>query len=104
MLDIFGNRNICLVRELTKKYEEYLRGNIKEILEVVDEIKGEMVVVVEGKKEDEIVKELNNLSVKEHYNYYINNNIDPKTAIKKVAKDLKLSSSTIYQEIKGKNK
>ena len=42
MLEVFGNRFIVLARELTKTYEEYIRGTIKEILEI-ENLKGEMV-------------------------------------------------------------
>ena len=47
MLDILGDRNIALCREITKKHEEIIRGQISEVLSIVDELKGEMVVVVE---------------------------------------------------------
>lgn len=48
LLEVFGDRRICLARELTKIHEEFLRGTISEVLEVVSTLKGEMVVVVEG--------------------------------------------------------
>jgi 16S rRNA (cytidine1402-2'-O)-methyltransferase len=104
MLEILGNRNITLSRELTKKYEEILRGKISEILEVVEELKGEMVLIIEGKKEDDVASNLNNLSIKEHYNFYIEQGVNFKEALKMVAKDRKVSKSIIYQEIFGKNK
>lgn len=104
MYQILGDRNICLSRELTKKYEEHLRGKITEVLAVVDELKGEMVVIIEGKGEDEITEDLNKLSIKEHYDFYIKQNIDFKVALKNVAKDRKISKSIVYQEIFGKNK
>lgn len=46
--EVFGDRQICLSREITKMYEEHLRGSISEVLSVVDGLKGEMVVVVSG--------------------------------------------------------
>lgn len=104
MKEILGNRKICLARELTKQYEEYLRGTIEEVLDVVDEIKGEMIIIVEGEKEDEVISNLNALTIKEHYEFYLSQNLDPKTAMKNVAADRKISKSIIYQEIKGKNK
>ncbi len=48
MMKVLGDRRIALCREITKKHEEILRGTISEVLEVVDELKGEMVIVVEG--------------------------------------------------------
>ena len=52
MYDILGNRSIALCRELTKKHEEINRGTIEEILSVIDDMKGEMVIVVEGSHEE----------------------------------------------------
>ena len=65
MLQILGDRSIALCRELTKKHEEIIRGHISEILEIVDELKGEMVIVVEGatEVEEEVVFEQ---SITEH--------------------------------------
>lgn len=51
MLQVFGNRNIALCRELTKKFEEIIRGNIEDIMNVTD-LKGEMVIVVEGNSQE----------------------------------------------------
>ena len=51
MLEVLGNRRIVIARELTKQYEEFVRGSIEEVLEIVDELRGEMVVIVEGSTE-----------------------------------------------------
>ncbi len=48
ILEILGNRKMVLARELTKIHEEYLRGSVQEILEICGDLKGEMVLVVEG--------------------------------------------------------
>lgn len=104
ILQAMGDRYIVLARELTKKYEEYLRGTVSEILEVVDTLKGEMVIVISGQKKEEQVKDLLSLTIKEHYNYYSNQMVDKKDAMKLVAKDRNISKSVVYQEIFGKNK
>lgn len=104
ILQAMGNRYIVLARELTKKYEEYLRGTVTEILEVVDTLKGEMVIIISGHTKEEKVKDLNELTIKEHYKYYTSQNIEKKEALKLVAKDRNVSKSIIYQEIFGKNK
>lgn len=97
MNEIFGNRNIALAREITKKHEEINRGTIEEILEVVDDMKGEMVIVVEGSKvdEEEIIYEQ---SIVEHVNEYIEKGMSTKDAIKEVSKQRKLSKNIVYQE------
>lgn len=97
MLDIFGNRNIALARELTKLHEEINRGSIEEVLEVVDTMKGEMVLVVEGAKfiKEEIVFEQ---SIQEHVDEYIEKGMSTKDAIKEVAKLRGVSKNVVYQD------
>jgi len=52
MLEILGDRPACLAREISKKFEEFIRGNIGDILEQVTrrKIKGELVIIVAGNK------------------------------------------------------
>ena len=100
--DIMPNREIVLARELTKKYKEYLRGTSKEILEVVEELKGEMVIIISGCQNEEKVAKLISLSIKEHYRFYIENGYENKEAMKLVAKDRGISKSEVYQEIMKK--
>ena len=59
LIKVFGNRRVVLARELTKKFEEYVRGYANEVLEVAGSLKGEMVVIVEGnsQKEETITEE-----------------------------------------------
>ncbi len=103
--EVMPNRQIVLARELTKKYEEYLRGTASQIIEVIDEVKGEMVVVISGCNDEEKFAKLLSMTIKEHYNFYCENlGMDSKSAQKKVAKTRHLSSSEVYQEIFGKNK
>ena len=101
---IIPNRHIVLARELTKQYEEFLRGTAKEILEVVDELKGEMVLIISAQTKEEANTDLLNLNVKDHYQHYISLGHDSKEAMKLVAKDRGVPKSDIYQSIKGKNK
>lgn len=103
MLDnIMPNRHICLARELTKKYEEYLHGTPNEILEVVDELKGEMVIIIEGATIKDIKKDLIEGTIENHMSHYLNLGIDEKEAMKMVAKDRGISKSIIYQKLKRK--
>ena len=59
MLAILGNRTISISREITKKFEEIYRGTIQEVIEETREIKGEIVIVVSGNKEEVIYDDLN---------------------------------------------
>lgn len=102
MYDVLGNRRIVIARELTKHFEEYTRGTLEELQKEELNLKGEMVLIVDGASIESDVLELNNLSVLEHFNHYINQGIDEKEALKKVAKDRNVSKSDIYKEIKVK--
>ena len=95
---IYGDRQIVIARELTKKHEEYLRGTAKEMLDVVDTIKGEMVVIISG-NEDKGDKDLSSLTIEEHYQYYLDLGLDSKDALKQVAIDKNVSKKDIYQEL-----
>lgn len=100
MKEILGNRKIVLAREITKIHEEYIRGNISEILEKIENPKGEFVIIVEGSTEseqEEKQKILNKLSLEEHYEYYQNQGFDKKEIIKKISKDRNTNKNEIYQ-------
>ncbi len=97
MLSIFGNRKIALAREITKKHEEINRGTVEEILKIVDTMKGEMVIIVEGNSND--VEEVEYLqSIEEHVNEYIEKGMSTKDAIKEVAKQRNVAKNIVYQE------
>lgn len=93
--EIFGNRKIAIVREISKKYEEVIRGTVENLLKTVENIKGEIVIVVEGNQEKET---FNNLSIKKHVSLYIEDGLTPNEAIKKVAKERNVPKSKIYNE------
>ena len=101
LLKVFGDRKIALNREISKKYEEIIRGTISEVLEVVDELKGEMVVVVEGNTEDE---DYSTMTIMEHINLYLEDGMSEKEAIKKVAVERGVPKSVIYKEYHIDNK
>lgn len=97
MLEVFGDRQICLAREITKKFEEFIRGAISEILQIEEELKGEMVIVVEGAKE---VIEIPQTTIKEQFSIYVNQGLSDMDAIKKIAKERGLKKQDVYKEIK----
>lgn len=100
MLTILGNRHICLARELTKRYEEFIRGTIAEVLEICEELKGEMVIVVEGSKEEKEPQQ-DMPSIQDQINHYVSGGLSSKEAIKKVAKERGLSKNDLYKEYHG---
>ena len=102
MYEVLGDRRITIARELTKHYEEYTRTTLKELQGEDLNLKGEIVLIVEGANIDSNTLELNSLSIQYHFNHYINEGLDEKEALKKVAKDRGLAKSDIYKEIKVK--
>jgi 16S rRNA (cytidine1402-2'-O)-methyltransferase len=102
MFDILGDRNITICRELTKKFEEFIRGSIKEVLEWANqnEIRGEFCLIIDGAAEQLEVESRwwEDLSIKEHIDHYINSkNMPSKEAIKQTAKDRGLNKREVYQ-------
>lgn len=103
MREILGNRNIALCRELTKRFEEFIRGSLEEILEWSnqDEIRGEFCLIVEGADEQQQEEEISwwePLTIEEHINHYINSkDMSSKEAIKQTAKDRGLNKREVYQ-------
>ena len=94
MLDVLGDRNICIARELSKVYEEYNRGKISEFISIVDNMKGEFVIVIEGNKK---VVDYSNLDIVEHVKMYLDDYSEME-AIKMVAKERGVAKSVIYNE------
>lgn len=95
LLKVFDNRKIVLCREISKKYEEVIRGTIEEVLEIVDTLKGEMVVVVEGNLEQE---DFSSMTILEHIHLYLEDGMSEKEAIKKVALERDIPKSIVYKE------
>ena len=95
ILDICGDRKIALVRELTKKFEEVIRGNISEVLEIVSELKGEMVIILDGNKEE---KTYDHMTIIEHVNLYIKEGLKTNDAIKRVANDRNIPKQDVYKQ------
>ena len=98
MLEILGDRHIALCRELTKKHEEIIRGSISEIIAVTDELKGEMVIVVEGSHEETVEETVFSTTIKEDVDHFIEKGMSTKDAIKEVAKIRNLNKNAVYKE------
>ena len=98
MLAAFGNRKISIVREISKLHEEIIRDSIENVTKIIDDIKGEIVIVVEKKKNNkletistnyiELVKEMQ----EEGYS--------KKDAIKEVSLKYNISKNKLYEECK----
>ena len=93
MLEVFGNRNICVCRELSKIHEEFIRGTIEEVIPLTDTMKGEFVIVVEGNKE---IVDYSSIDMFDHVQMYVEDGMSEKDAIKLVAKERDVPKSEVY--------
>ena len=94
MKDAFGgDRKVCLARELTKLHEEYIRGTFDDLHAIEDDyLKGEMVIVVEGKTE---IEEIDNETIAEKLVEALKS-LSPKEAVKEVALTTKVGKNRVY--------
>ena len=105
LLDSLGNRRITICRELTKKHETAFQTTLKEAVSYyeINEPKGECVLVLEGKSREEIKAEeiagWEEMSIEEHMDYYLNQGIAKKEAMKMVAKDRGIGKREVYQQL-----
>jgi len=103
IMEYLGDRRISVSREITKKFEETVRGEISSVIGIFKEraVKGEFVLIIEGISEKELVdielKKWDNVSVEEHIAMYLQQGADKKEAIKKVAEDRKLPKKEVYK-------
>lgn len=104
MYEVFGKRNICIARELTKLHEEYIHTTFEEAISKIEQfcIKGEIVLLIEGKDlsvlEQEIKEKQNQIDSVSLVKEYIKKGISKKEAIKQVAKQKGVTKNEVYQE------
>ncbi len=97
MIKVFGDREACLAREMTKKHEEFLRGKLSEILDVATELKGEFVLIVKGnphEKEADIAE----IDVSTLIDELVEQGFSASQAIKEIAKKHNLSKNEVYDK------
>lgn len=104
-----GNRDIAVLKELTKKHEAFIKDKISNVIAFFEQNqpKGEYVIVIDGVSEDDINKKkqekINSITIKSHIDIYTKKGVDIKDAMKIVAKERGISKREIYSEIKIKN-
>lgn len=97
-----NNRKVSISREISKKYERTYHGKLFDILDKIDEKRGEFVIVVAGNNS---VDTSINIPIIEHIKIYENQNISTMDAIKQVAKDRHMKKNEVYKEyLKEKEK
>ena len=107
LLEILGNRKVTVCRELTKKHETAFATTLEEAYSYYEsnEPKGECVLVIEGKSRQELKQEevakWEEMRIEEHMDYYLQQGIDKKEAMKMVAKDRGITKRDVYQQLLG---
>ena len=104
MHEVYGNRQVTLVRELTKLYEEYQRGSISEILDYIDSnpLKGECLLIVAGASENNREENLtSDVTPVEAVETLIDSGMKPNQAIKTIAKERKINRQELYNLFHG---
>ena len=90
----FPNRKVAIIREMTKVYEEVTRGTLLEVYDIYREkenVKGEFVIVLEGREEEEV------LDIKKLLKAELDKGLTNKSAINEVSKKYKLRKNEVYQ-------
>ena len=93
MLEIFGDREVSLSREITKKFESVYRGKISDLLPTLESIKGEFVIVVSGFEKNFADMEC---GIVEQIQFYIDNGMKKMEAIKFVAREREMKKNDVY--------
>ncbi len=96
--EIFGDRDMVVAREISKIYEELLRGQVSEILDALQErqVKGEIVLLIAPATEVSSVRE--DLVTELLQRYLFSEGISVKDAVRKVALETGVARGTVYDE------
>lgn len=100
MLSVFGNREITLARELTKRFEEYRRTTLQDAVHYYEETppKGEFVLIIKGADEARLIEEYRDAlpSAEELLRKYSAENLRAKELTRRVADELKQPRREVY--------
>ena len=94
---VLKERKVVLARELTKIHEEFIRDDIDNLIEKAKNIKGEIILIIEGNRQEIKKDDFENMTIQEHYDFYEKKGLEKKEIIKKIAKDRNVSKNEIYK-------
>ena len=103
LLSVLGNRKLTAVKELTKLHENVFLTTFEEALDYYEENepRGEFVLVIEGRKIEELKKEkeasFQEMDINEHMKLYLDKGMDKKEAMKAVAVDRGIPKREVYK-------
>ena len=95
LAEVFGERVAVLARELTKVHEEFLRGTLSELIERLDEPRGEFVIIVEGNHKPPPLED----TPLDFYRKLLEQGLDKKSAMREAAKRFNVSRRDIYNTL-----
>jgi 16S rRNA (cytidine1402-2'-O)-methyltransferase len=102
LFEALGNRQIAVVKEITKKFETVFKASIEEAIShyEINQPRGEFVIVIEGKslelQKQEQIESFETMTLEEHLTLYLKQGISKKDAIKQIAKDRGMSKRDVY--------
>ena len=105
LLDVLGDRDITVCKELTKHHEKKMQGSLKEVVDYYEENdpRGEYVLILAGKPEserqEEEQKKWESMTIQSHMAIYEEQGLDHKSAMKRVAKDRGIPKREVYQAL-----
>ncbi|MBQ5805517.1 MAG: 16S rRNA (cytidine(1402)-2'-O)-methyltransferase [Erysipelotrichaceae bacterium] len=92
-LEVLGDRKACLARELTKLHEEYHRGSLSELCSLKD-LKGEMVLIVEGKEKQ--AEDIDQDKLMDEIDQLVKEGMRTKEAVNQIAEKHQASKNALY--------
>lgn len=92
---VLGDRKIAIVREISKLHEEVIRGNISDVIELDNNLKGEMVIIVSG-----YIMEDDNRDYRKLISDLVNKGYSKRDAIREVAEEYSVSKNKLYNMFK----
>ena len=100
-LEVLGDRKCCIAREMTKRHEEFLRGTISELLPETEDLKGEMVVVIDG-NHDDYEKDIDMSHILRMVNEAMEAGMSKSEAVRDVTARTGVAKNLIYDMVHGK--
>lgn len=97
MKEIFGNRELTICREITKKYEEYIKTDFDDAIKIYEEKepRGEYVLVICGNTNEEVDDELESKCLQKVFEL-VNYGMTLKDSVKFISKENGISKNALY--------